>query len=55
MVEGYAFIIKNDVSEVVLRPEGKFVVIYRCLYKIKHVLNGNIEKYKAHFVAQGFS
>jgi hypothetical protein len=27
----------------------------RWLYKIKHVVDGRIEKYKDHFVAQGFS
>ena len=55
MVEEYASIMKNDVWEVVPRPEGKSVVTSRWLYKIKHVADGSIEKYKACFVAQGFS
>ena len=54
MVE-YASIMKNDVWEVVPRPEGKFVVTSRWLYKIKYFADGSIEKYKARFVARGFS
>jgi hypothetical protein len=46
---------KNDVWEIVPRPEGKSVVTSRWLYKLKYVADGSIEKYKAHFVAQGFS
>ena len=37
------------------RPEGKSVVTSRWLYKIKYVADGDIEKYKARFVARGFS
>jgi predicted PP-loop superfamily ATPase len=55
MVEEYNSIMKNDVWEVVLRPQGKSVVTSRCLYKIKYGVDGSIEKYKARFVAQGFS
>jgi hypothetical protein len=55
VVEDYNYIMKNDVWEVVLRPEGKPVVIAMSLYKIKYVADGNIEKYKALFVARGFS
>jgi hypothetical protein len=55
MVEEYNSIMKNDVWEVVPRPEGKSVVTSRWLYKIKHVADGSIEKYKARFVARGFS
>jgi hypothetical protein len=45
----------NYVWEVVLRPEGKSMVTSEWIYKIKHVVNGSIEKYKARFVARGFS
>ena len=46
---------KNGVWEVVLRPKGKSVVTSKWLYKIKHAADGSIEKYKARFVARGFS
>ena len=55
MVEGYQPIMKNDVWEIVSRPEGKSVVTSRWLYKIKHGADGSIEKYKARFAARGFS
>ena len=42
---------KNDVWEVVPRPEDKSVVTSKWLYKIKHGSNGSAEKYKARFVA----
>ena len=46
---------KNDVWDVVLRPQCKSVVTFKWIYNIKHVADGNIEKYKARFVASGFS
>ena len=52
MMEAYSSITKNDVWEVVPRPEGKLVVTSKWLYKIKHAVDGNIEKYKARFVAR---
>jgi hypothetical protein len=55
MVEEHNSIMKNDVWEIVPRPMGKSVVTSRWLYKIKHATNGSVEKYKARFVAQGFS
>jgi hypothetical protein len=55
MVEEHASIMKNDVWEVVPRPEGKSVVGSRWIYKIKHAANGSIEKFKARFMAKGFS
>lgn len=55
MAEEYSSIMKNDVWEVVPRHEGKSVVTSRWLYKIKYAVDGSIEKYKARFVARGFS
>ena len=46
---------KNDVWEIVLRLEGKSIVTSKWIYKIKHAAYGSIEKYKAIFVALGFS
>jgi hypothetical protein len=46
---------KNDVWEIVSRPEGKSVIDSRWLYKVKHATDGSIEKYKAKFIARGFS
>ena len=55
MMEEYNSIMKNGVWEVVPRPEQKSVVTSRWLYKLKNVADGGIEKYKARFVAWGFS
>jgi hypothetical protein len=55
MMEEYASIMKNDVWEVVPRPEGKWVVGSRWIYKVKHVVDGSVEKYKACFIAKGFA
>ena len=46
---------KNDVSDVVPILEGKSVLTSKWIYKIKHVLDGRIEKYKARSMAHGFS
>ena len=55
MIEEYQSIMKNDVWDVVPRPDGKSVVTSKWIYKIKHAIDGSIEKYKAGFVAHGFS
>ena len=46
---------KNDVWDIVPKPENKSVVSSKWIYKIKHVVHGCIEKYKVIFVARGFS
>jgi hypothetical protein len=46
---------RNEVWEIVPRPKSKDVVSSRWLFKIKHAVDGSIEKYKARFVARGFS
>ena len=55
MIEEYQSIMKNDVWEVVSRPEKKSVMTLKCIYNIKHTADGSFEKYKAIFIAQGFS
>ena len=55
MVEEYDSIMKNQVWEVVPRPQGKKVVGSRWIYKGKHAADESVEKYKVRFVAKGFS
>jgi len=55
MVEEYDSIVRNNVWDVVPRPENKLVVSSRWLYKVKQVVDGSVEKHKARFVAHGFS
>jgi hypothetical protein len=52
MMEVYQSIMKNDVWEIVTRPEAKSMVTSKWIYKIKHATYGIIEKYKARFVAR---
>jgi hypothetical protein len=55
MIEEYQSIVNNDVWDVVPRPKEKTVVSSKWIYKMKHSPDGSVEKYKARFVAHGFS
>lgn len=55
MVEEYTSIMQNDVWEVLLRPTDRVVVGSHWIYKIKHNVDSSIKKYKARFMAKGFS
>ena len=55
MVEEYDSIIRNSAWEIFPRPVGKSVVGSRWIYKVKQAIDGSVEKYKARFVARGFS
>ena len=44
MHEEYQSIMKNDVWDVVPRSEGKSIVTSKWIYKIKHAVDGSIEK-----------
>ena len=55
MIEEYQSIMKKDVWDVVRRLEGKSVVTSKWIYKINHVVDGSIKKYKEIFVAHVFS
>ena len=41
--------------DIVPRLKKKSIVSSKWLFKIKHAADGSIEKYKARFVARGFS
>ena len=45
----------NEIWDIVPKPKNKSVVSSKWIYKIKHAGDGSIEKYKAIFVARGFS
>lgn len=55
MNEEYQSIMKNGVWEIVPRLEKKLVLTSKWSYKIKHVVNGRIDKFKVRFMARGFS
>ena len=55
IMQEYQSIMKNDVWDVVPIPEGKLVVTFKWIYKIKHGADDSVEKHKARFVARGFS
>jgi hypothetical protein len=55
MTEEYPSIMQNDIWEILPRPKEKSVVTSKWVYKIKHAVDGSIDKYKARFVARGFS
>ena len=55
MVEECVSILKNNVWEMVTRPTNKSVMASIWLFKVKHVADGSIGKYRARFVAKGLS
>ena len=55
MLEEYKSILKNNVWDIVPRPKDKSVVSSKWIYKIKHAADGSVERFKARFVARGFS
>jgi hypothetical protein len=55
MMEEYQSIMKNDVWDIVFRPEEKSIVTSKWIYNIKHIVDRNIERHKMRFVARGFS
>jgi hypothetical protein len=55
VLEEYRSILKNDVWDIVSRPKDKSVVSSKWIYKIKHAVDGSVEKFKARFLARGFT
>ena len=54
-VEEYDSIMKNQIWEVVPRPQGKKVVGSKWIYKVKHAAYQSVDKYKVHFMEKWFS
>ena len=52
MMEEYQSIMKNGVWDIVLRPEGNFAVTSKWIYKIKHIVDGSIERHKMRFLGR---
>jgi hypothetical protein len=46
---------RNEVWEIVPRPKEKSVVTSKWVYEIKHAADVSVDKYKARFMARGFS
>lgn len=55
MQEEYQSIMNNRVWEIVPRLSDKSVVTSKWIYKIKHVVDGSIDKYKERLIPRGFS
>jgi len=55
MMEEHYSLMKNDVWDKILGLKGKSMVSSRWMFNIKHVVDRNIEKYKARFVVRRFS
>ena len=55
MLEEYRSILKNNVWDIMSRPKDKSLVSSKWIYKIKHAADGSVEKFKARFVARGFT
>jgi hypothetical protein len=55
MMEEHQSIMKNEAWEIVPRPKEKLMVTSKWVYKIKNAKNRSVDKYKARFVARGFS
>ena len=45
----------NNTWTLVHLPPGKTAIGCKCVYRIKYLPDGSIERYKAHLVAKGFT
>jgi hypothetical protein len=54
MVEEYSSIMKNDVWDIVSRPEGKSVVSSKWIYKIKHAVDGQCGEIQSEVCGERF-
>src|SRR5690606_7294810 len=55
MEEEMDSILENDVWEVVDRPANRKIVDGKWVYKLKHLSDGTLERFKARYCAKGYS
>jgi hypothetical protein len=48
-------LVDNDTFELTSLPEGRKCIAGKCVYAVKHGTDVNEVKYKARYVAKGFS
>ncbi len=55
MQEEYDFLVVNNTWSLVPLPKGRKPISCKWVFKIKHGVNGEVERYKARLVARGFT
>jgi hypothetical protein len=55
MLEEYQSIIKNKTFDLVKLPAGQKVINMRWLYKLKRLASGAIDRFKARWIAKGYT
>ncbi len=55
MQEEYDSLIVNNIWSLVPHPKGKKPIFCKWMFKIKHGVDGEVERYKAKLVAKGFT
>ena len=55
MESEYSSLLKNDTWDLVPPPEGKSIVGFRWVLKVKRDENGSVNRFKARLIAQGYS
>jgi hypothetical protein len=55
MQEEYNFFVINNTWSLVPLPKGRKPISYKWVFKIKHGVHGEVELYKAKFMAKSFT
>jgi len=55
MQEEYDFLVVNNIWSLVPLPKGRKLISCKWVFKIKHGVHGEVERYKGRLVARGFT
>jgi hypothetical protein len=55
MQEEYDFFVVNNIWSLVPLPKSSKPICYKWVFKIKHGVDGDVERYKARLLARGFT